>query len=655
MRIFLLICIGESEMIRVNQRRWYLVLCFVLTIVIMHLSVVYTYFYHDITGAPKAVNGSINLSSVNPGDGKIYLDGEWEFHWSRFIMTEPEQLSRPDLMAAVPDSWSKNEIDGKRLPAGGYGSYKLTLTDLIYDNPVTICIPDLGGAYRVFIDGQLASKSGTISKNKDGIFTVPKADLYPVTLSGGTTHKVIIEVSTTRFSGLYMTPVLSDYHQMIHKNVVRNEVRFFLFGIVVYLFLNLIAMYLMSVRRKFYSFWLPIMILFFMMRIMLTTEFYSFWQPILFFNLSYESTNELMYLSTFVLKYLLIFLAQEQCGITFTKREKLGFLVYYALLFFTYRLTPQSIYNQYLSLLVPMLTYVLDIYLFIKVYRDWQSMKRFEMVMFWGVTFVIAGLAIDSYYINGKIYMNMSLVLLLFFTVSAFNLSWVYAMRLGDLYDDFSNSSLRLKLANNQIAMQKEYYDMLSAQMNEIREMKHDIRHFTRVMNQLMNENKFDELRMFLGDYIVKTDMEQLPIFCENVVSNSIIGYHYLSAKESGISFESMCNIGKCFFMSDSDICIVIGNALENAVYACKKMEDCESRFVSIEVATMKRQWLIKVKNSYNGCLEIKDGRYISSKGDKSHGLGIQNIKKVVESYGGFVQIEHNEKEFTLMIAIPEN
>lgn len=642
-------------MIRVDQRRWHLILLLVLTIAIMHLSVVYTYFYHDITGAPKAINGSINLSSVNPGDRKIYLDGEWEFYWSRFIMTEPEQLSGADLMATVPDSWSKNEIDRKRLSAGGYGSYKLTMTGLTYDNPVTVCLPDFAGAYKVFIDGQLTSESGTISKDNDKIYTVPKADLYPVTLSGETTHKVIIEVATTRFSGLYMTPILSDYHQMIRENSVRNDVRFILFGIVMFLFLSLIAMYSMAVRRKLHSFWLPIMILFFMMRIMLTAEFYSFWQPILFFNISYESTNGLMYLSTFVLKYLMIFLLQEQCGIEFTKREKLGFLIYYALLFFTYRFTPHSIYNQYLSLLVPMLTYVLDIYLFIKVYRDLESMKKFGVVMFWGVILVIVGLTIESYYINGKIYMNMSLMLLFFFAVFALILSWIYAMRLGDIYDDFSNSSMSLELANNQIGIQKEYYNVLSSQMNEIREIKHDIRHFTRVMNQLVEENKFDELKIFLGEYIVKTDMEQLPVFCENIVSNSIIGYHYLNAKENGISFRSRCNIGSRFVMSDGDICIVLGNALENAVYACRKMVDCDGRFVSIEVAMMKKQWLIKVKNSYNGSLEIKDVRYISSKEGKSHGLGIHNIKKVVQSYGGFVQIEYNEKEFTLMIAIPEN
>lgn len=640
---------------RTNMREWFLIMGLMLAVFFMNLPVVYTHLYHDLTGAPRALNGSMDLSSVSPADGMIYLDGQWEFYWNRLIATEREQLSNPDMIIDVPDSWSNYIINGKHLSAGGCGSYKLTLTGMEYDKPIILYIPDFSGAYRVFIDGQLATESGTVSSNMNKIFTIPKADLYPVTLSEETTHEVVIEVATTRFSGLYMTPVLGDYHMIISENSFRNEVRLILFGIVLFSFLVLIAIYALSVRRKLYSLWLPVMIFFILMRIMLTSEFYSMWQSVLFFNLSYESTNELMYLTTFVLKYLLMFLVEEQCGITFTKQEKTGFLIYYVFLYLIYLFTPQNIYNSYLSVLVPMLTYTLDIYLFIKIYRGRQKLKKFGMVVFWGVALVISGLTIDSYYINGKIFMNMSLTLLLLFTVFALIMSWVYAMRMGDLYDNFTKSSSRLELANNQIAVQKEYYDALRGQMNEIREIKHDIRHFVGVMSRLTKEGKFDELKVFLDEYSEKTEMDQLPVFCDNVVANSIIGYYYMRAKEQGISFESRCNITRQLAMSDSDLCIVLGNALENAVEACKQMDSSEMRFVSIEAGKLRGQALLKVINSYNGRLEIRDGRYISSKDGKSNGLGIRNIEKVIESYGGFVKLEHEGKIFTLMAAFPEN
>lgn len=631
-----------------------LLLGLILAVFLMNLPTAYTHFYHDITGKPQAVKGSMDLSFDSLREDKLYLDGQWEFFWHRFIATESQQAVPADRLMDVPDSWSNYSIEEKPLTAGGWGSYRLTLTGVAYDKPVIAYIPDFSAAYRVFLDGQLAAESGTLSKNMDEIFTVPKAQLYPVMLAGGTTHQLVIETATTRFSGLYMTPILGDYQRIMDQNQFRNELRLILFGIVLFSFFILIAIYTLSIRRKFYSLWMPVMIFFILLRIMLTSEFYSVWQPVLFFNLPYEATNELMYFTTFALKYLLIFLVQEQCGILFTKGEKAGFLIYYTLLYLIYLFVPQNIYNDKLSVIVPMLTYALDAYLFIKVYRGRQQLKKFGLVVFWGAALVISGLTIDSYYLNGKIFMNMSLALLLTFTVFALIMCWVYSMRTGDLYDDFTRSALQLELANNQLAAQKEYYDTLRGQMNEIREIKHDIRHFVGAMSRLADEGKLEELRAFVGEYSEKTEMDQLPVFCENVVANSIIGYYYMRARESGISFESRGNIGRELAISDSDLCIVLGNALENAVEACRQMDAPEAGFVSVEAARIKGQILLKVSNTYNGKLQLQEGRCISTKGGKSTGLGIRNIEKVMELYRGFVKIEHTDKEFTLMAAFPE-
>lgn len=641
-------------MVITKKNKLLLIFGLFMTVFFINLPVVYTYFYHDITGAPKAIGGVIDLSYVDNIHKKIYLDGEWEFYWKRFIVSEPGELHKPDLIMKVPGEWSNYKINGEDLPAGGFASYRLNMTGTPHENNVSLFIPDYGGAYKVFIDGTLVAESGIVSKNTDKIFTVPKTNLYPLTLSAGITHEVVIEVATKRFSGLYMTPILSNYHQTMSENNLRNAIRFILFGIALFCFLSLLAMYTMIVRRKLHFFWMPVIILFILIRIIMTSEFYSLWQTVLFFNMSYESTNELMYLTTFILKYMLIFLVQEQCGIEFRKSEKIGFLVYYLFLYFIYLFVPQSVYNNYLSVLVPILSYVLDIYMFTKIYREREKLKKFSVAVYWCVILIIVGLAIDSYYINGKIYMDMSMTLLLLFTSCALIIVVIYVMRSIDLYDDFAISSSRLEFLNSQIDIQKEYYNALRGQINEVREIKHDIHHFIGVMRRLVDDGELDKLKIFLNKYGEKIQKENLPIFCENVVANSIIGYYYLQSKKYGINFDSRCNIDSEIPMSDSDICIILGNTLENAIDACRQMDNTQIRFVSVQAGKMKNQRLIMVKNSYNGRLEARDGQFVTSKVSKSHGLGIRNIKKVIESYGGFVKIEYDEKEFTLMAATPE-
>jgi sensor histidine kinase regulating citrate/malate metabolism len=96
-----------------------------------------------------------------------------------------------------------------------------------------------------------------------------------------------------------------------------------------------------------------------------------------------------------------------------------------------------------------------------------------------------------------------------------------------------------------------------------------------------------------------------------------------------------------------------LGNALENAIEACGNLDNASTRFISAEARIINGQLLLKIENSYNGCLKVKDDAYLSTKSGKFHGIGMQNIKKVVESYGGFVTTEHNGKVFTLMAAFP--
>ncbi|AET69233.1 hypothetical protein Desor_3771 [Desulfosporosinus orientis DSM 765] len=630
----------------------YLISGLIFAILFSHLPVIYTLFYHNLTGAPTAAGGSINLTRLSPVR-TIILDGKWEFYWNRLIVSEPQQDVKSDFLIRVPDYWSRYKIDGNRLPAGGFASYRLTLQGIDYPRPLTVYLPDFGGAYRVFIDGVLAAESGMVSKDTPKIFTVPQAKLYPVTLSAGEAHQVVIEAASTRFSGLYMAPVLKDYDRAVQEVSARDTIRFILFGTVLFSFFALIILYTLSLRKGIRSAWLPAMIFFVLLRIMLTTEFYSVWQRGVFFNLSYEATNELMFFATFVLKFLLIFLVQEQFGIAFSRKEKWFFLLYYTAIYLMYLFIPHGIYNQYLTIPLPVSTFALELYSFFKVYFGRHQLKKFGMLIFWGVILAISGLIIDCYYINGNIYLNLSLTLLVSLSAYLMILSLVYALRTADVYNDLAVSSSRLALAKSQIAMQKDYYDTLSGQINEIRGIKHDLRHFVGVIRRLTEEGRYAELERFLSEYAEKTETDPLPVFCENIVANSILGYYSLKAKEGGIPFHCACSIPRQLSISDSDLCVVLGNALENAIEACGNLDNPDARFLSAEARTINDQLLLKIENSYNGCLNIQDGGYLSTKNGEFHGIGLQNIKKVVEVCGGFVKTEHSGKVFTLMAAFP--
>ena len=630
-----------------------LILGMLFALLASHLPVVYTLLYHSISNVPISKNASLHIFDVSNGE-RIVLDGDWEFYWNRFIVTDSNQESTPDFLIQVPDYWSKYWLNGNYLPADGFASYRLRLEGFQTSRPVTIYLPDFGSAYRVFIDGTLTAESGVVSESSAEVFTTTKVNLFPVTLTKAQEHEVIIEVATTRFSGLYMAPVMTDYESAVHSGSIRNNLRFLLFGTALFSFFVLMMGYILSFRMVKRSIWLPVMGLFVLLRIMLTTEFYSFWQNILFFRLSYEDVNSFMFFLSFAFKYLLIFLIQELLGIMFSRKEKLGLLLYYTVLYLMYFFIPHGFYNRHLTILLPVCAFLMEIYAFFKVYLNRRKMKKYGLAVYWGAVLAITGLIIDCYYINGNVYWNLSLALLFLFTGYLMILSLVSTIQTAGVSRDFAVSSAHLMSAREQIAMQTEYYDALSVQINEVRAIRHDFRHFVSVLGRMADEGRYTELSQFLREYAGRSDMEPLPVFCENVVANSILGYYSLRLKEHSILFHCTCGIPKKLSVSNSDLCVVLGNALENAMEACKKLEAPEVRSLSVEARTVNGQLLIKITNTYNGTMNQEDGRYLSTKEKPYHGIGLQNIKKVMAANGGYVKTEYSQTVFTLMAAFPE-
>ncbi len=507
-----------------------LLLGLVLTVLFSHLPVLYTLFYHQITGEPAAQNGVLELCKEYRGERAV-LDGRWAFYWNQFVINDRAAPNGPDAYVNVPGYWSDTKLEGKLLPADGYASYAVRLQTPEISVPVTVWIPDFGSAYRAYIDGRLVSQSGVVSKSPKAVFTTPLSTVYPITLSEGE-HELVIETATTRFSGLYKAPVMMSYDKAIQENTEKSAGRFALFGNILFSSFVLLMVYFVAYRKGLRSAWLVALVVCVHLRLMLLTEFFTFWQKRFFGGLSFEATNELLFLVSFALKFLMLFLYQEQFGVHFSQKEKIFLVCYYAGIFLVHFLTPYDFYNRYLDILIPAASFLLEVYTFCKIYFGKPNLQPYAMLVFWGTAAAVAGMAVDSYYANGNIYPDVSLVFPLCIAVYMMLLSVAFILRMLKVHREYEQSAARLEMARRQIAMQTEYYDALSSQMNEVRALRHDVRHFAATLALLAEEGRFDELRRFVAEYAELAEMEPLPVYCDNAVVNSVLGYYALRLKE---------------------------------------------------------------------------------------------------------------------------
>lgn len=127
-----------------------------------------------------------------------------------------------------------------------------------------------------------------------------------------------------------------------------------------------------------------------------------------------------------------------------------------------------------------------------------------------------------------------------------------------------------------------------------------------------------------------------------NIVIDSLIGYWYVAAKKAGIEFSVNLNIPMEMPFRGADICLILGNLLENAVEATQRAEG--EKYIRLHMKYDKNNLLLFVENNYKGVLiKTKDKRLKSTKTDAgNHGVGIPSVYRIAAKYHGVVTIDDN-------------
>ncbi len=94
-----------------------------------------------------------------------------------------------------------------------------------------------------------------------------------------------------------------------------------------------------------------------------------------------------------------------------------------------------------------------------------------------------------------------------------------------------------------------------------------------------------------------------------------------------------------------ADICLILGNLLENAVEAAEKAK--KKKYIKIQMKYDRGNLLIFLMNSYQGRLiKMKDKRLKSTKSDAgNHGVGLPSVYRAVAKYNGTVTVDDSIPE----------
>lgn len=205
-----------------------------------------------------------------------------------------------------------------------------------------------------------------------------------------------------------------------------------------------------------------------------------------------------------------------------------------------------------------------------------------------------------------------------------------------------------------QVILYERYMNEKTLSMTTFRQAKHDLKQKLFVIVTLAREQKLDDIIVYVQNLITESGIENKGVIqTGNSIVDSILNYQYHLAKVNNIQFWSELIIPDKWKFDAGDICVILGNALDNAIEATMKVEEIE-RKIKIAMTYNNNNLSIIIINSFDGNIRKKNqNELLTTKEDTiNHGLGLQSIQKVVDKYNGTVAFDYSEDQFCLRLLL---
>ena len=190
--------------------------------------------------------------------------------------------------------------------------------------------------------------------------------------------------------------------------------------------------------------------------------------------------------------------------------------------------------------------------------------------------------------------------------------------------------------------------------MMDFRNARHDMKQHFIVLIELLERDDNLKATEYLRKLINMEPLSRLGISrTDNIVVDSLINTKYAVAVKEQIQFEADIHIPMQLPFESADLCILLGNILDNAIEASLVLHE-EKRYIKFFMKYEGNTLIITVINAYNGeILRNRRGKIVTNKGDsENHGIGLESVKKVVDKYHGSVVIEPGVQKFTIKIIL---
>lgn len=202
-----------------------------------------------------------------------------------------------------------------------------------------------------------------------------------------------------------------------------------------------------------------------------------------------------------------------------------------------------------------------------------------------------------------------------------------------------------------QITQAVREIEALRESQQKTRAYRHDLRHHMQYVSSCIETGRFEQAQGYIREVCSEIEMSEVTVYCENEAANLIFSAFVGRGKECGIPITIQAGIPQNILVSESDLCVLLSNALENALHACQRRKE-RGLSGSIEVYAYERngKFFLQAINSCETDIVFVHGLPVTNK--PGHGIGVRSICAVVERYNGIYSFSVKDDKFILRVSL---
>ena len=183
------------------------------------------------------------------------------------------------------------------------------------------------------------------------------------------------------------------------------------------------------------------------------------------------------------------------------------------------------------------------------------------------------------------------------------------------------------------------------------RQYRHDMRHHLQYLSACIKNGQGEQAQEYISGICKEIEAQNVLCYCENETANLILSSFFGRAEKDGIGMNVQASLPAFTMVSERDLCVLLSNALENALHACQSLTaEGKACIIDVQLYEKNNKLFLQVTNPCEKPVRFEKGIPVSDR--EGHGIGVQSICAIVQRYRGIYHFSVENGKFILRLSL---